>query len=160
MYCKNWHRYIFKNIDLETGDVMATWMDSLAAFWPGLQVSAGDLEGAIYLHQMYFTIWRKYSALPERFDFAHKNVAIESYPLRPELAESTYFLYQVCWLVCLRVPFQATKNPYYLHVGERILLDIEHHCRTLCGFAGIKSVLSKTLEGRMESFFLSEVLQL
>jgi mannosidase alpha-like ER degradation enhancer 1 len=55
--------------------------------------------------------------------------------------------------------YQATKNPYYLHVGERILLDIERHCRTLCGFAGIKSVLSKTLDARMESFFLSETIK-
>lgn len=45
-----------KNIDLETGNLMSTWMDSLSAFWPGLQVLSGDLDGAIYLHQMYFSI--------------------------------------------------------------------------------------------------------
>lgn len=39
------------------------------------------------------------------------------YPLRPELAESTYHLYR------------ATKNPYYLHVGVEILDSIDEITR-------------------------------
>lgn len=39
------------------------------------------------------------------------------YPLRPELAESTYHLYR------------ATKNPYYLHVGVEILNSIDEITR-------------------------------
>ncbi|KAJ3393795.1 ER degradation-enhancing alpha-mannosidase-like protein 1 [Lobulomyces angularis] len=139
--------YLFKNVDMETGDLLTYWVDSLSAFWPGLQVLAGDIDGAIISHQFLFTIWRKYHAFPERFDFNAKTPNIPSYPLRPELIESTYFLYQ------------ATKNPYYLHVGEQILEDINKYCRTLCGFAGLSNVLTKTKDDRMESFFLSETLK-
>ena len=39
------------------------------------------------------------------------------YPLRPELVESTYFLYQ------------ATKNPFYLHVGRDIYNSIQEHAK-------------------------------
>ena len=51
---------------------------------------------------------------------------------------------------------QATKNPFYLHVGQEILDSIERHARTNCGYASLHNVLDKTQEDRMESFFLSE----
>jgi len=66
------------------------------------------------------------------------------YPLRPELAESTYFLYQ------------ATKNPFYLHVGRELVQSLNTHARARCGYATLHSVIDKTHEDRMESFFLSE----
>lgn len=69
------------------------------------------------------------------------------YPLRPELAESTYFLYL------------ATKDPFYLRFGEKMLEDIESHTRTSCGFASLASVKTRKLDNRMESFFLSETLK-
>lgn len=86
---------IYKNVNMETGDLAAVWIDSLAAFFPGLQVIAGDLDNAIKHHYLYFEIWQRYSALPERFNLIDRDTAIASYPLRPELIESTYLLYQV-----------------------------------------------------------------
>lgn len=41
--------------------------------------------------------------------YGYRTVELKYYPLRPELAESTYHLYR------------ATKNPFYLHVGREIL---------------------------------------
>lgn len=66
------------------------------------------------------------------------------YPLRPELAESTYMLYR------------ATRNPFYLHVGREMLQSLNTFTRVRCGYATVHSVLDKSLEDRMESFFLSE----
>ena len=60
-----------------------------------LQVLAGDIEEAICTHAVYYSIWRRYSALPERFDWNTKLPNVKFYPLRPELVESTYLLYQV-----------------------------------------------------------------
>lgn len=80
---------------MNTGELRTNWIDSLAAFFPGLQVAAGDINNAILHHYLYFTIWDKYSALPERFMFTTKETSIPTYPLRPELIESTYMLYQV-----------------------------------------------------------------
>ena len=58
------------------------------------QVLAGDIEEAICTHAVYYSIWRRYSALPERFDWNTKSPNVKFYPLRPELVESTYLLYQ------------------------------------------------------------------
>ncbi|KAI8586342.1 glycoside hydrolase [Geranomyces variabilis] len=138
---------LYKTINMDTGALATTWMDSLAAFFPGLQVLAGDLKNAAALHQLYFAIWTRYSALPERFDFNTRAPAISSYPLRPELIESTYMLYQ------------ATRDPWYLEVGERFLNDFEKMARVRCGFASLADVEAGTHDDRMESFFLSETLK-
>lgn len=52
--------------------------------------------------------------------------------------------------------FQATKSPFYLHVGKDILRSLNSLTRTTCGYATVHSVLDGSLEDRMESFFLSE----
>jgi mannosidase alpha-like ER degradation enhancer 1 len=54
---------------------------------------------------------------------------------------------------------KATKDDFYLHVGERILKDIERICKTDCGYASIENVEDGRLGNRMESFFISETLK-
>ncbi|KAI8911073.1 glycoside hydrolase [Gorgonomyces haynaldii] len=139
--------FIYKNVDMFTGNLLVTWIDSLAAFFPGLQVLGGDVINAVRPHHLYYTIWKRYKALPERFDFRTKTPSLVYYPLRPELIESTYMLYQ------------ATRDPFYLQVGEQLLEDIEERTRVKCGFASIGNVETGKLEDRMESFFLSETLK-
>ncbi|KAJ3129480.1 alpha mannosidase-like protein [Nowakowskiella sp. JEL0407] len=147
LHLRDTHGYIYKNVNMHTGDLATTWVDSLAAFFPGLQVLIGDIDNAVRHHWLYYTIWKKYRAIPERFDFNAKTPSIKHYPLRPEFIESTYMLYQ------------ATKNPIYLEIGEQVLYDLEKYSRTRCGFAGLDSVEKKTIVDRMESFFLSETLK-
>ena len=139
--------FIYKNVDMNTGEVGATWIDSLGAFFPGLQVLHGDLKNAIKHHAMYFTIWKKYGALPERFNWNTGKLDISYYPLRPELFESTYMLYQ------------ATKDPFYLYAGKIMLEDLEKNAKVKCGYATISNLESMQHDGRMESFFLSETLK-
>ncbi|XP_019396159.1 PREDICTED: ER degradation-enhancing alpha-mannosidase-like protein 3 isoform X3 [Crocodylus porosus] len=71
-----------------------SWMDSLLAFFPGLQVLRGDLKPAIETHEMLYQVTKQHKFLPEAFtsDFA---VYWAQHPLRPEFAESTYFLYKM-----------------------------------------------------------------
>lgn len=68
---------------------------------PPPQVLMGDVEDAICLHAFYYAIWKRYGALPERFNWQLQAPDVLFYPLRPELVESTYLLYQVrggaCW---------------------------------------------------------------
>ncbi|KAG0190433.1 alpha mannosidase-like protein [Apophysomyces sp. BC1034] len=139
--------YMYRNVHMSSGNLMATWIDSLSSFLPGLQVLHGDIDAAIKGHLVFYNIWRRYHALPERFDFYQKTVDIGFYPLRPEFAESTYHLYQ------------ATKDPFYLHVGEMIIEDLNNRTRVSCGFATVGDVRSGRLEDRMESFMLSETLK-
>lgn len=40
----------FRLVNMNSGDLAYYTVDSLSAFWPGLQVLAGDVENAIKLH--------------------------------------------------------------------------------------------------------------
>lgn len=135
---------LYVNVDMLTGRTNNGWIDSLQAAFASVQVLYGDLEEAICAHALYYAIWKLYGALPERFNWQRNSPDVFFYPLRPELVESTYLLYR------------ATKNPFYLHVGRDIVLALNNHTRTDCGYATIHNVVDKTLEDRMESFFLSE----
>lgn len=139
----------YKNVYAETGVQQNYWVDSLSAFYPGMLVLEGsDLQHAICLHAHYWVIFNAYSAFPERFNYKLKDAELNWYPLRPELAESTYLLYR------------ATGHPFYQHVGEFILESLITRCKTTCGFATIHNVNEiNDLEDRQESFFLSETLK-
>ena len=50
----------YRVVHMNSGHPMANWMDSLGAFFPGLQVLYGDLDSAIRLHALYFSIWRSF----------------------------------------------------------------------------------------------------
>ncbi|XP_059922190.1 ER degradation-enhancing alpha-mannosidase-like protein 3 [Gadus macrocephalus] len=121
-----------------------TWMDSLLAFFPGLQVLKGDIRPAIETHEMLYQVTKKHNFLPEAFttDF---RVHWAQHPLRPEFAESTYFLYK------------ATGDPYYLEVGRTVLDNLNRYARVPCGFAAMKDVRTGSHEDRMDSFFLAEM---
>ncbi|PAV55972.1 hypothetical protein WR25_25440 [Diploscapter pachys] len=120
-----------------------SFMDSLLAFWPGLQVLKGDVKRAVEMHEMLYQVIQKHKFLPEAFthDF---QVHWGEHPLRPEFIESTYFLYR------------ATKDPHYLEVAKNIMDSINRYVRVPCGFAGVKDVRTMTHEDRMDSFVLSE----
>ncbi|XP_038062230.1 ER degradation-enhancing alpha-mannosidase-like protein 1 [Patiria miniata] len=135
---------IYVNVNMKDGRTINSWMDALQAAFAGVQVLAGDLDEAICSHAIYYAIWRKYGAIPERFNWHTKQPDVLFYPLRPELVESTYLLYQ------------ATRNPFYLHVGSDILESLEMYTKASCGYATLHNVITKTKEDRMESFFLSE----
>uniref|UniRef100_A0A3B3CYQ7 alpha-1,2-Mannosidase n=1 Tax=Oryzias melastigma TaxID=30732 RepID=A0A3B3CYQ7_ORYME len=78
---------LYVNVNMYSGEIMNTWIDSLQAFFPGLQ---------------------------------------------------------------------ATKNPFYLHVGMDIMQSLEQNTKVRCGYATLHHVVEKSKEDRMESFFLSE----
>ena len=132
--------------DLYTGATRAFWLDSLSAFYPGLLAMTGDLEEAIGAHLLATALWTRYSALPERWSTSTGGVegGLNWWGGRPEFIESTYHLYR------------ATRDPWYLHVGEMALRDIKRRCWTKCGWTGIQDVRSGEQSDRMESFFLGE----
>ena len=108
---------LYVNVEMGTGNTATNWIDSLQAAFPGVQVLHGDLEEAICHHALYYSIWKKYGCLPERYNWKLDAPDVKFYPLRPELVESTYLLYR------------ATKNPFYLHVGRDILIALNNHTR-------------------------------
>ena len=132
--------------DLYTGASRAFWLDSLSAFYPGLLATTGNLEEATQTHLLATALWTRYSALPERWSISTGSIesGLSWWGGRPEFIESTYHLYR------------ATRDPWYLHVGEMTLRDIKRRCWTSCGWAGLQDVRNGDLSDRMESFFLGE----
>lgn len=139
------HPY-YGQADLLSGAPRYSWIDNLSAYYPGLLSLAGELDEAIESHLLFAALWTRYGALPERWH-AH-NAFIDPnfrhWVGRPEFIESTYYLYQ------------ATKDPFYLHVGEMTLRDIRRRCWTPCGWADLSDVVSGEQRDRQESFFLGE----
>ncbi|XP_078417553.1 ER degradation-enhancing alpha-mannosidase-like protein 3 isoform X2 [Cetorhinus maximus] len=107
-------------------------------------VLKGDIRPAIETHEMLYQVTKKHNFLPEAFttDF---RVHWAQHPLRPEFAESTYFLYK------------ATGDKYYLEVGKTIIENLNKYARVPCGFAAMKDVRTGSHEDRMDSFFLAEM---
>jgi len=65
-----------------------------------------------------------------------------SYALRPEIVESTYYLYHY------------TQDPKYLAMGRTLWRDFVRNCRTKAGYAALADVRSKQKKDRMESYVL------
>jgi hypothetical protein len=65
-------------------------------------VLLGDVHLAAASHQRFFSLWKKFGLLPERYLLVEQAIhpTERYYPLRPELAESTYALYE------------ATRDPW------------------------------------------------
>ncbi|KAL5110931.1 ER degradation-enhancing alpha-mannosidase-like protein 1 [Taenia crassiceps] len=145
--CSEGRPSVYWNIDMFTGEVVNTWVDTLQSAWPGILTLAGELRDAKCQHELHLSIWRRFGLPPERFNLILSRSELAFYPLRPEFAESTYYLYR------------ATKDPVYLRIGAMIVNNLDHYTRVKCGFATIHDVQDMTLEDRMESFFLSETLK-
>ncbi|THH12390.1 hypothetical protein EW145_g47 [Phellinidium pouzarii] len=146
-YSRGIDGFWFRSADIHSGNAMYNTVDSLSAFWPGLQVLAGDVENAIKSHLIYWNLWKRHSGLPEVWDIKFMQAVATQYPLRPEFVESTYYLYR------------ATKDSLYLDVGERILRDLIQRSKVECGLTGISDLRINKQDDRMESFVLSETLK-
>ncbi|KIM46267.1 glycoside hydrolase family 47 protein [Hebeloma cylindrosporum] len=139
--------YWYRTVNMHSGDAAYLTVDSLSAFWPGLQVLAGDVQNAIKLHLIYYNLWKQHCGLPEVYDTNYKQATSHQYPLRPEFIESTWYLYR------------ATRDPFYLDVGERVLFDLTTRAKVACGLTGIQDLRTNKRDDRMESFALSETLK-
>ncbi|KAH7331607.1 hypothetical protein KP509_20G042800 [Ceratopteris richardii] len=144
----SFYEYLLK-VNMNSAMVVWPLFNSLQAFWPGLQVLAGDLEPARHTHKAFFSVWKRYGFTPEGFNLATSSVqpGQRSYPLRPELIESTYWLYK------------ATRDPMYLDVGRDMVASLQYGARCPCGYCHIADVESHIQDDHMESFFLAETIK-
>jgi mannosidase alpha-like ER degradation enhancer 2 len=92
-------------------------------------------------------MWSTFGIEPEEMDYTTMTVTYPGYPLRPEIAESAYYLYA------------ATGDTRYQDMGRAILESLVKYCRTEVGYAALKDVQTKEKRDNMESFFLAETLK-
>jgi ER degradation enhancer, mannosidase alpha-like 2 len=134
----------YGHADMQTGARTKTQYGALDAFFPGLLALSGDLQRARHLHASSFKMWNLYGIEPETLDYKTMRVVARSYHLRPEIIESTYYLYHY------------TGDPEYRRIGEKMFDDFVKYCRTEAGYAALADVISKQQLDEMQSFVLAE----
>ena len=134
----------YGHANMNTGVRSKTTYGALDAFFPAVLVLAGNYENAVRLQESSFRMWNQHGIEPEEFDYKENKVVSAGYPLRPEIVESTYYLYQY------------TRSPYYLRMGEKLWRDFVKYCRTDEGYAALKSVITKEKSDGMQSFLFAE----
>jgi mannosidase alpha-like ER degradation enhancer 2 len=134
----------YGHADMVTGKRTKTIYGALDAFFPAVLALSNDLDRAERLQASSFKMWSQYKIEPEEFDYVSGQVVSASYALRPEIVESTYYLYHY------------TRKGAYLRMGETMFRDFVKYCRTAEGYAALKSVVSKEQADSMQSFLFAE----
>jgi mannosidase alpha-like ER degradation enhancer 2 len=137
-------RVWYGHADMNTGKRGATTYGALDAFFPAVLALSGDLEKAKQLQESSFYMWKLQGIEPEEYDYRENKITSPGYALRPEIVESTYYLYHY------------TRDPYYLRMGEQLWRDFVKYCRTDEGYAALKNVVTKEKADAMQSFLFAE----
>jgi glycosyl hydrolase family 47 len=134
----------YGHADMNIGKRTATTYGALDAFFPAVLAMSGDLRRARLLQDSSFAMWNENGIEPEEYDYLKGTVVQAGYPLRPEIVESTYYLYHF------------TRDPKYLQMGESMWRDFVKYCRTDEGYASLKAVITKEKSDAMQSFVFAE----
>jgi ER degradation enhancer, mannosidase alpha-like 2 len=142
------------------GGSRRTVLESLAAFYPGLQSSFGEHTAASKSLNSFFLVREHVGFLPERFHYQLWTVdgggrGAGLHPLRPELLESAYHLSRI--------------SPSWQWASDLALRHLEQLTKVPCGYATVEQVHQRTtgyihaktapLVDEMPSFYLSETLK-
>src|SRR5258706_2734880 len=152
----------YGHADMNTGKRSATAYGALDAFFPAVLALSGDLERASRLQTSSMKMWELHGIEPEKFNYKTMAVAHPGYPLRPQIVESTYYLYHYASQkapATRRGTTQASplgSRAQYLRMGEQLFRDFVRHCRTDEGYAALKSVVTKEKSDSMQSFLFAE----
>ncbi|MEP6707562.1 MAG: glycoside hydrolase family 47 protein [Pyrinomonadaceae bacterium] len=134
----------YGHADMTTGKRTSTVYGALDAFFPAVLALGGDLTRAKRLQESSFKMWNLHEIEPEELDYKKMEVVSPEYHLRPEIVESTYYLYHY------------TKDAGFLRMGESLWKDFVKYCRTDEGYAALKSVVTKEKSDSMQSFLFAE----
>jgi mannosidase alpha-like ER degradation enhancer 2 len=159
----------YGHANMNSGKRTATTYGALDAFFPAVLTLSGDYNRARDLQASSFNMWNKHGIEPEEFDYQKNEVVHAGYPLRPEIVESTYYLFQYWHKSQIRLTndrrrrkpdveayLSRTAADTYLKMGESMWRDFVKYCRTDEGYAALKSVVTKEKSDGMQSFVFAE----
>jgi len=135
----------YGHADMNTGARRASTFGALDAFFPAVLALSGDLKRARRLQESSVEMWRVAGIEPEEFDYRAWKITSPGYPLRPEIVESTYYLYKL-----------DDDPSTYLFMGEKLWHDFVQYCRTDEAYAALKDVRTKEKADSMQSFLFAE----
>jgi mannosidase alpha-like ER degradation enhancer 2 len=134
----------YGHADMNTGKRTATEWGALDAFFAGLLAFSGDIPRARRLQDSSFKMWNVAGVEPEVYNYATGKIEDPRYALRPEIVESTYYLWRL------------TGNEKYRRMGAKLFHDFVVACRVPNGYAALKDVTTKEKKDSMESFVFAE----
>jgi mannosidase alpha-like ER degradation enhancer 2 len=144
----------YGHADMNTGKRTATTYGALDAFFPAVLALSGDLERAQRLQNSSFNMWNKHDIEPEEINYQTMEATSPGYALRPEIVESTYYLYHYQRVTPIIINRSIANH--YLRMGEIMFADFVKYCRTDEGYAALKSVVTKEQTDSMQSFLFAE----
>src|SRR5215469_3466531 len=134
----------YGHVDMNTGKRSTTEYGALDAYFPAVLAFSGDLERAQRLQDSSYKMWDLNGVEPEVLDYKTMKVEYPGYELRPEIVESTYYLWHF------------TGDPVYRTHALKMFDDFVKCCRAPNGYAALKSAVTKQQKDDMESFALAE----
>ena len=132
---------------MNSGQRTHTEYGSLDAFYPAVLALGDDVHRAAQLQDSSYKMWNVAGIEPETLDYAKMQITSANYELRPEIIESTYYLYHY------------THDAKYLAMGKTYVESLVKYCRTDEAYAALADVRSKKKKDSMESFFFAETLK-
>ena len=130
--------------DMNSGERTHTFYGALDAFYPAVLALGNDVHRAEELQESSFKMWNVAGIEPEQLDYVKMQITAPGYELRPEIIESTWYLYHY------------THDPKYLAMGRTYLDALVKYCRTDEAYAALADVRTKKKRDAMESFFFAE----
>jgi len=149
----------YGHADMDSGQRTSPIYGALDAFFPAVLALSGDVNKASLLQESSYKMWTKYGIEPEEFNYQTMEVTSPGYPLRPEIVESTYYLYHYAMLGARTSRPQSSNRldaAHYQQMGQTMFRDFMKYCRTPEGYAALKSVVTKEQTDSMQSFLFAE----
>lgn len=134
----------YGHADMNTGKRTSPTYGALDAFFPAVLALSDDLTRARRLQESSMRMWLRHEIEPEEINYVTGEVSEAGYPLRPEIVESTYYLYHY------------TADYDYMVMGQVLFDNFVKYCRTDDAYAGLKSVVTKERADTMQSFLFAE----
>lgn len=133
--------------DMNNGKRTHTYYGALDAFFPAVLALSGDLAQGERLQDSSYKMWNLAGIEPDQLDYSTMKITGPAYPLRPEIIESTYYLYHY------------THNAKYLAMGKTYFDALQKYCRTGDGYTTLSDVRTKQKSDSMPSYFFAETLK-
>ena len=134
----------YGHVDMDTGKRTTHEYGALDAYFPAVLAFSGDLDRARRLQDSSYRMWDLYGVEPEVLDYETMKVEYPGYELRPEIVESTYYLWHF------------TGDPVYRAHALAMFDDFVKYCRAPDGYAALKSVVNHEQRDSMESYAFAE----
>jgi mannosidase alpha-like ER degradation enhancer 2 len=146
-----WTELWYGHADMNTGRRTAQAYGALDAFFPAVLALSGDLGSARQLQNSSFKMWQLHDIESEEINYQEMKTTEPGYPLRPEIVESAYYLYHYS-----RAWGRVAEAHKYQQMGRQMFADFVKYCRTVEGYAALKSVITKEQTDAMQSFVFAE----